>query len=287
MFSSLGEATAGTEAPWPLRASARVGSITSALETICQMSCTHRLGGVAKGTVAREVDALGGIMGRATDLANPVSHAQSQQGTGGLGAPTQCDRGLYRRAVRSLLESHDRLATIQVLWRAHHRRRSVIGSKPGRPAFRCEGHRYHDRHVPSRPHPYRNRTAWRRTCGGSPATHLAEQLERLGLTVSRFKTGTPRANRWSRSINRTFSCRRGARRFRISMVALLGTPAFSSTPLSCPCWITSAGRDASESSATPTASAMYGARSARGTALLSVGRGQNRQFPMSSAIRFF
>src|SRR3982074_3038330 len=66
----IGAGHAGTEAAVAAaRLGARVGLITSALETIGQMSCNPAIGGVAKGTVVREVDALGGIMGRATDLA--------------------------------------------------------------------------------------------------------------------------------------------------------------------------------------------------------------------------
>src|SRR2546427_13119963 len=65
----IGAGHAGTEAAVAAaRLCARVGLITSALETIGQMSCNPAIGGVAKGTVVREVDALGGIMGRAADL---------------------------------------------------------------------------------------------------------------------------------------------------------------------------------------------------------------------------
>ena len=88
--------------------------ITSALETIGQMSCNPAIGGVAKGTVVREVDALGGVMGRAADRATiQFRNAQSQQGTWAWAPRAQCDRGLYRRAVRSLVESHANVTTIQ------------------------------------------------------------------------------------------------------------------------------------------------------------------------------
>src|SRR5690349_10267297 len=66
----VGAGHAGTEAAVAAaRLGARVGIVTSALESIGQMSCNPAIGGVAKGTVVREVDALGGIMGRATDFA--------------------------------------------------------------------------------------------------------------------------------------------------------------------------------------------------------------------------
>src|ERR671929_1278223 len=111
----VGAGKAGTEAAVAAaRLGARVGLITSSLETIGQMSCNPAIGGVAKGTVAREVDALGGIMGRATDLATLQFRMLNRSKGPAVWAPrAQCDRGLYRRAVRSLLERHGTLLTVQ------------------------------------------------------------------------------------------------------------------------------------------------------------------------------
>ena len=111
----IGGGHAGTEAAVAAaRRGARVGLLTSALETIGQLSCNPAIGGVAKGTVVREVDALGGIMGRATDLAT-IQFRMLNRGKGpAVWAPrAQCDRGLYRRAVRQLVEAHSEVSIVQ------------------------------------------------------------------------------------------------------------------------------------------------------------------------------
>src|SRR5688572_28072468 len=194
----VGGGHAGTEAAVAAaRVGARVGLITSALETIGQMSCNPAIGGVAKGTVAREVDALGGIMGRATDLAMIQFRMLNRSKGPAVWAPrAQCDRGLYRRAVRSLLESHDRLATIQGTVA-----RLIIDEPEGRVigVETLEGRRFSAKAVVvttgtflrGRMHIGTGTAIAGGRAGDPPATHLAEQLERLGLTVSRFKTGTP------------------------------------------------------------------------------------------------
>jgi tRNA uridine 5-carboxymethylaminomethyl modification enzyme len=194
----IGAGHAGTEAAVAAaRLGARVGLITSALETIGQMSCNPAIGGVAKGTVVREVDALGGIMGRATDLAMIQFRILNRSKGPAVWAPrAQCDRGLYRRAVRSLLEEHENLQTVQgtvarLILDPGERR--VLGVET------LEGRRFGARsvvittgtflrgriHIGTETHLSGGRA------GEGATTHLAEQLEQAGLTVARFKTGTP------------------------------------------------------------------------------------------------
>src|SRR3954463_16608938 len=111
----VGAGHAGTEAAVAAaRLGARVGIITSALETIGQMSCNPAIGGVAKGTVVREVDALGGVMGMATDRARIQFRMLNRSKGPAVWAPrAQCDRGLYPRAARALLERNERLEFFQ------------------------------------------------------------------------------------------------------------------------------------------------------------------------------
>src|SRR5438132_11785548 len=92
----IGAGHAGTEAAVAAaRLGARVGLITSALETIGQMSCNPAIGGVAKGTVVGEVDALGGTMAVATDLAMIQFGRLNRSKGPAVGAPgPRCDRVL-------------------------------------------------------------------------------------------------------------------------------------------------------------------------------------------------
>lgn len=194
----VGAGHAGTEAAVAAaRLGASVGLISTALETIGQMSCNPAIGGVAKGTVVREVDALGGIMGRAADLAVLQFRILNRSKGPAVWAPrAQCDRGLYRRAVRTLLEAHAALQTIQgtvtrlIIDDASAR---VVGVET------LEGRRFGARTVVITTGTFLRGRIFIGTetkisggrAGEAAATHLAEQLEGVGLKVARFKTGTP------------------------------------------------------------------------------------------------
>src|SRR3989442_11103567 len=102
----VGAGHAGTEAAvMAARLGATTLLLTSNLDTIGQLSCNPAIGGIAKGTVVRELDALGGIMGRATDRATIQFRMLNRSKGPAVWAPrAQCDRTPYRRPLRSLLE---------------------------------------------------------------------------------------------------------------------------------------------------------------------------------------
>src|SRR3954465_12888410 len=194
----VGGGHAGTEAAVAAaRLGSTVGLVTSTLETIGQMSCNPAIGGIAKGTVVREVDAMGGIMGRATDLAMIQFRMLNRSKGPAVWAPrAQCDRGLYRRAVRTLLEQQPNLQTIQgtvarLVFDSVDNH--VLGIET------VEGRRFAARSVVittgtflrGRIHIGTGTQISGGRAGEAASTHLAEQLEQAGLTVARFKTGTP------------------------------------------------------------------------------------------------
>ena len=193
----IGAGHAGTEAAVAAaRRGARVAVITSALDTIGHMSCNPAIGGVAKGTVVKEVDALGGIMAKATDLASLQFRMLNRSKGPAVWAPrAQCDRGLYRRAVRQLLERHGSLRTVQ----GTVARLILADDRVVRGVETLEGRRFGARAVVvttgtflrGRIHIGTETKVSGGRAGEAASTHLAEQLERIGLQVARFKTGTP------------------------------------------------------------------------------------------------
>ncbi len=226
--------------------SARLGAttllLTSNLDTIGQMSCNPAIGGIAKGTVAREIDALGGIMGRATDRATIQFRMLNRSKGPAVWAPrAQCDRTLYRRAVRALLEGFPTLELAQGMVSElllDGARASGVVTADGRSIraravvltagtfLRGRIHLGTDTQIPAG------------RAGDLPAVAIAEHIESLGLTALRFKTGTPprvdgRSVDWSKVERQDGDA--DAYRFSFYERAAL--------PRQVPCWITWAGEE--------------------------------------------
>jgi tRNA uridine 5-carboxymethylaminomethyl modification enzyme len=243
--------------------------VTSALETIGQMSCNPAIGGVAKGTVVREVDALGGIMARATDLAALQFRMLNRSKGPAVWAPrAQCDRGLYRRAVRSLIEAYSTLRTIQGTVA-----RLVLDGGRVAGVETLEGRRFAARAVVittgtflrGRIHIGTTTSMAGGRAGETSATHLAEQLEQAGLEVARFKTGTPpRVDGRSIRLQDLERQESEIEQFDYSWSHFWTTPRRSADgttrhPAQLPCWITYLGADGKDLIATHIGeSAMYG-----------------------------
>jgi len=193
----IGGGHAGTEAAVAAaRRGARVALLTSALETIGQLSCNPAIGGIAKGTVVREIDALGGVMARATDLAS-IQFRMLNRGKGpAVWAPrAQADRGLYRRAVRRLVEEQPDLVTLQ----GTVARLLLEGTERVCGVETTEGRRFGARAVVittgtflrGRIHIGTGASVSGGRAGEAATVALAEQFAEFGVETARFKTGTP------------------------------------------------------------------------------------------------
>ncbi|MEP5569206.1 MAG: tRNA uridine-5-carboxymethylaminomethyl(34) synthesis enzyme MnmG [Halioglobus sp.] len=111
----IGGGHAGTEA---CLASARMGCrtllLTHSVDTLGQMSCNPAIGGIGKSHLVKEVDALGGAMGLATDRAGiQFRTLNSRKGPAVRATRAQADRVLYRNAIRQILESQENLSIFQ------------------------------------------------------------------------------------------------------------------------------------------------------------------------------
>src|SRR4249919_643380 len=111
----VGGGHAGTEAAL---AAARMGAqtllLTQSIETLGQMSCNPSIGGIGKGHLVREIDALGGIMAHAADRAGIQWRTlNASKGPAVRATRCQADRSLYRSAIRRAVESQPNLTLFQ------------------------------------------------------------------------------------------------------------------------------------------------------------------------------
>ena len=195
----VGGGHAGTEAALAAaRAGARTLLLTQSIETLGQMSCNPAIGGIGKGHLVREIDALGGVMGQAADRCGiHFRTLNASRGPAVRATRAQIDRQLYRVAIRRALESEPRLSLFQqsvddLLLEDGAGGCRVTGVMTAMGlAFRAStvvlttgtflGGRIHVG--------LGNYQGGR--AGDPPANALAEKLRALPFRVGRLKTGTP------------------------------------------------------------------------------------------------
>ena len=191
----IGAGHAGCEAA---SASARLGAetalVTINLDLIGQMSCNPAVGGIAKGHVVREIDALGGIMGRVIDRTGIQFRLLNRSRGPAVQSPrAQADRSLYRTEMRRVLEATPNLHLRQgVVINLIVDNNKVIGVEME------DSRRFGAKSVVIATGTFLNGTihTGRKTFSagraGEPASiELAENLKYLGFPVGRLKTGTP------------------------------------------------------------------------------------------------
>lgn len=191
----VGGGHAGTEAACvAARKGANTLLVTQSLDTLGQMSCNPAIGGIGKGHLVREIDAMGGIMGRAIDRAGIQFRTLNEsKGPAVRATRAQADRTLYRQAVRQLLDEQPGLALFQdsiedlivennqvcgVKTRLGLELRAkavvlTVGTFLGGKIHIGEHQREGGR------------------AGDAPSNALAARLRELPLRVGRLKTGTP------------------------------------------------------------------------------------------------
>ncbi|ATW30579.1 tRNA uridine-5-carboxymethylaminomethyl(34) synthesis enzyme MnmG [Candidatus Williamhamiltonella defendens] len=191
----IGGGHSGTEAAM---ASARMGCktllLTHNIDTLGQLSCNPAIGGIGKGQLVKEIDALGGLMGMAADKASIQSRIlNASKGPAVKSTRVQLDRTVYRKVIRSALENQTNLSIFQqpvddlIL-----KNDLVVG------AVTKMGLKFHAKSIVLTVGTFldgkihlglENYSAGR--AGDTASISLASQLRKLPLRIGRLKTGTP------------------------------------------------------------------------------------------------
>ena len=191
----VGAGHAGVEAAL---AAARMGRrtllLTQNLDTIAAMSCNPSIGGVGKGQMVRELDALGGEMAKAADRSSFFSQTlNSSKGQAVRSPRAQCDKAAYRAGQKAVVESTSGLDPVQdeawALWTEGSRLRGVVSRR---------GTRYEAATVVLTTGTFLNglahvglQTHAAGRGGEAPSLGISASLRELGFAVGRLKTGTP------------------------------------------------------------------------------------------------
>ncbi len=191
----IGGGHAGTEAAL---ASARMGArtllLTQSIETLGQMSCNPAIGGIGKGHLVKEIDALGGVMARAADAAAIQSRTlNASKGPAVRATRIQADRQLYKAFIRHALENQPNLTLFQ-----QECGDLIVENDVVRGVVTVTGIEFRARAVVltvgtflgGRIHVGLDNYAGGRA-GDPPSNKLAERLRALPFRTARLKTGTP------------------------------------------------------------------------------------------------
>jgi tRNA uridine 5-carboxymethylaminomethyl modification enzyme len=186
----IGGGHAGAEAARVCaRGGVRVAMVTMLRDAIGRMSCNPAIGGLAKGNLVKEIDALGGLMGEATDRAGiQFKVLNRSKGPAVQGPRAQCDRDLYAKAVQDILAAEPNLTIVEG---------SVAALRDGAVILE-DGTRLTARAIIITTGTFLRalmHSGEQKTVGGrfgEPAAEtLSDSLAALGLKLGRLKTGTP------------------------------------------------------------------------------------------------
>lgn len=195
----VGAGHAGTEAAAAAaRAGARVALLTTNLDTVGQMSCNPAIGGVAKGQIVREIDALGGLMGRAIDKTALQFRMLNRRKGPAMHSPrAQADKKLYQQEVKKLIEQQPGISLRQEL--VEDILTEKVGDTTKVTGVRVRGDALYRAQavilttgtfLSALMHTGEAKTAGGRA-GEGTSSGLSEALTEAGFRLERFKTGTP------------------------------------------------------------------------------------------------